>query len=288
MRVLVVDDNRAMRMLVSRALRSVDAISGVLEADSAEDAIERLVSEPVNLVLCDWNMGGMTGLELLQALRTAGWDVPFAFVTLESSDAIRESALAAGAAFVVVKPFSVAGLVSQVEAFLAGVDATVEPDGSAGGVNQDRPTALASLLEGLVRAHVTVARSGEGPARQAARWVAEYVDPDGREAAVWVVETPIASGLGAALIQMSPAIAAEWAESGTLPDALTEGFHEVANVLAKVVRVDGARCILRSVDGYAPGEKLPQLDGLDVAPPSEHFRVTLVGYGVGLMSLVTL
>ncbi len=297
MRVLVVDDSRAMRMIVSRELRGIDAVSGVLEAESAEAAVDLLPTEPIDLILCDWNMGGMTGLELLEALRAAEWTIPFGFVTSESSDEVRAAALGAGAAFVVVKPFSGAELRASVESLLAGAGQPVldAPAGAAltcategAETGGGREGALAGILEGLLRLPVRVARAGDGPARQAARWTADYVDSDGGEAALCVVETPIASGLSAALTMMPPAAAAEWASSGALPDALSESFHEVANVLAKVVRTDGARCVLRSIAGYAPGEKLPDAERIAQAPACDHFEVALEGYGAGLLSLVTL
>lgn len=285
MRVLVVDDSRAMRMIVSRELKSIDAVSGVLEADSAEAAIEILPNEPVDLILCDWNMGGMTGLELLQALRAAEWSVPFGFVTSESSEEVQRSAFAAGAAFLVAKPFTGADLCAKIEAFLAGETGAASGPRSAG---HDRPAAVGELLEGLLRRPVHVTSVEEGPARQVARWTAGYVGPSGEDAAICVVETPIASALSAALTLMSPAVAAEWANSGTLPDILSESFHEVTNVLAKIVRSDGARCVLSGVAGYAPGEKLPEADRIASATTIEHFSVGLDGYGSGLLSLVTL
>lgn len=295
MRVLVVDDSRAMRMIVSRELRGIDAVTGVLEADSAEAAVELLPTEPIDLILCDWNMGGMTGLELLQALRAAEWTTPFGFVTSESSDEVRAAALEAGAAFVVVKPFTGAELRAGVESLLAGSGqaapgATAPGTGGVEGAEeaQGREGALAGILEGLLRLPVRVARAREGPARQVARWTADYVDAEGGDAALCVVETPIASGLSAALTMMPPAAAAEWASSGALPDALSESFHEVANVLAKIVRADGARCVLRSVAGYAPGEKLPAAEQIAQAPVCDHFEVALEGYGTGVLSLVTL
>ncbi len=285
MRVLVVDDSRAMRMIVSRELRSIDAVTGVVEADSAEAAIELLPVEPVDLILCDWNMGGMTGLELLEALRAAEWTVPFGFVTSESSEAMQQSAYAAGAAFLVAKPFTGADLAAKIEGFLAGQSGATT---TASGGPTDRAGMVASLLASLVRMPVAVVHTAEGPARQVARWTAEYADASGADAAICVVETPIASALSAALTLMSPAVAAEWAGSGTLPDILSESFHEVTNVLSKIIRTDGERCILRSVAGFAPGEKLPEADRIAAAPSSEHFQVSLEGYGAGLMSLVTL
>jgi len=271
-------------MIVSRELRGLDEVSDVLDADSAEAAIEVLQQEPVDLILCDWNMGGMTGLEFLQALRAAEWTVPFGFITSEASDAVLQSARAAGAAFHIAKPFTADDLANGIR--------VVAGDASAGGFGRsaeevDRPSALAALLEGLVRRPVSAAASSEAPPRQSARWTASYVDPDGADAALCVVETPLAAALSAALLVMPPAAAAEWAGSGALPDALSEGFHEVTNVLAHLVRADGARCILKDISGYAPGEQLPDVERIKAAPSQESFRVHVEGYAGGLIALVS-
>jgi hypothetical protein len=154
-------------------------------------------------------------------------------------------------------------------------------------VTEDRPGAVAELLSGLLRKPVNVMGADEGPSRTVARWTADYVSEDGDVTALCIVETPIASALAAALTLMSPQTAAEWANSGTLPDVLSEAFHEVTNVLAKIVRTDHARCVLGTIRGYAAGEKLGEADAVAGAV-SQHFTVELAGYGVGLLTLVTL
>lgn len=285
MRVLVVDDSRAMRMIVSRELRNLDAVSDVLEADSAEAAVETLGAEPVDLIVCDWNMSGMTGLELLEALRAAGWTVPFGFVTSESSDDVVASAMAAGASFLLAKPFRGEELCARVAAVLGGAGPAAGPGEAS---QADRPSALRTLLEGLLRKDVTVVPAATGPARQAARWTAEYVDTAGEKVAMCVVETPLASAMSAALTLMPRAIADEWARSGALPDTLSENFHEVTNVIAKTVHAEGVRCILSDIAGFAPGEQLPAIERIRAARCNESYEVAIDGYGAGLLSLVTL
>lgn len=285
MKVLVIDDSRAMRMIVSRELRNVELVDQVVEADSAEAAIEVLGAEPIDLILCDWNMGGMTGLELLEALRAAGWTVPFGFVTSESSDAVVTSALGAGAAFLIAKPFSGEELAAKVQAVLGGASA-----GSGPGATEEleRPAALQRLLEGLLRKAVAVEVVGEGPPRQAPRWLADYVDESGAKVALCIVETALGSAMSAALTMLSPAVAEEWASSGALPDVLSDNFHEVTNVLSKAVHADGMRCIVNEVAGFAPGEQLPDIERIKAAKTAESFQVAVEGYGSGLLSLVTL
>jgi two-component system chemotaxis response regulator CheY len=107
MRILIVDDSKAMRLIVSRTLRQA-GFGGhdIIEATNGAEALEVVAAHSPDLVLSDWNMPEMTGIELLRSLRASGNQVTFGFVTSESSPEMRETAAAAGAAFLVAKPFS--------------------------------------------------------------------------------------------------------------------------------------------------------------------------------------
>ena len=110
MKVLVVDDSKAMRMIVKRNLGQVEALASaqVVEAEDGRRALELIRTDGIpDLVLSDWNMPDMTGIELLQALRAEGSDVRFGFVTSETQAAMREQAIASGALFLLAKPFNV-------------------------------------------------------------------------------------------------------------------------------------------------------------------------------------
>lgn len=107
MRILVVDDSKAMRMIIERTLHLAGYEDHeIVQAGNGHQAIEAIGQAPPDLVLCDWNMPEMSGLELLAALRGAGWQVPFGFVTSEAAPHMRDQALAAGAMFLIVKPFT--------------------------------------------------------------------------------------------------------------------------------------------------------------------------------------
>jgi two-component system chemotaxis response regulator CheY len=106
-RVLIVDDSKVMRMIVVRALRQ--AGTGPVEVAEASDGIEALAaveSFAPDLILSDWNMPNMSGLDLLKALRAGGCETTFGFVTSETHPALREEATGAGATFLLTKPFS--------------------------------------------------------------------------------------------------------------------------------------------------------------------------------------
>ncbi|MFT7520854.1 MAG: two-component system chemotaxis response regulator CheY [Kiritimatiellia bacterium] len=107
MKILVVDDSRAMRMIVKRTLRQAGFNN--LEVDEAENGVVALASIKSNspqLVLCDWNMPEMNGIELLRELRASGNVVNFGFVTSEASPEMKNTASAAGAQFLITKPFN--------------------------------------------------------------------------------------------------------------------------------------------------------------------------------------
>jgi two-component system, chemotaxis family, chemotaxis protein CheY len=107
MKVLVVDDSKAMRMIVIRTLRQSGVeISEIREAEDGAEGLAAIADYAPDLVLSDWNMPNMTGIEFLTALRASGNTTMFGFVTSESGAAMREQALAAGASFLLVKPFN--------------------------------------------------------------------------------------------------------------------------------------------------------------------------------------
>ena len=118
MKILIVDDSKAMRMIVMRHLRQAGyGDHDFVEAANGAEALTAIQSSAPDLVLCDWNMPEMSGFELLQALRADGNNVRFGFVTSESSADMRAQALEAGALFLIAKPFTV----ESFEEALAGV-----------------------------------------------------------------------------------------------------------------------------------------------------------------------
>ena len=107
MKILVVDDSRAMRMIVKRTLRQAGFTDvEVSEAQNGQEALQSMKADPPALVLSDWNMPEMNGIEFLRAVRAAGNGVNFGFVTSEASAEMKNTAAAAGAQFLITKPFT--------------------------------------------------------------------------------------------------------------------------------------------------------------------------------------
>jgi two-component system, chemotaxis family, chemotaxis protein CheY len=115
MQALVIDDSRAVRMLVGNLLREQGF--AVLEAGHGRDGLERLAENPdISLVLVDWNMPVMDGLEFIAAVRSQrGWDhVRLVMVTTETESEQVQRAMSAGADEYVMKPFTPDVLVAKL------------------------------------------------------------------------------------------------------------------------------------------------------------------------------
>lgn len=107
MDILLVDDSKTMRMIVQRAIRQAGYRGlSVGEAENGAQALEKLHGEKPKLILSDWNMPEMSGIDFLRQVRAANNNVPFGFITSESSKTIKDEALSAGANFLICKPFT--------------------------------------------------------------------------------------------------------------------------------------------------------------------------------------
>ena len=107
MDILLVDDSRTMRMIVQRAIRQAGYRGlTVGEAENGARALEKLQGESPKLILSDWNMPEMSGLDFLIQLRADQNQVPFGFITSETSKGMRDLAMNSGATFLICKPFT--------------------------------------------------------------------------------------------------------------------------------------------------------------------------------------
>ena len=107
MDILLVDDSKTMRGIVQRAIRQAGFRGlSVGEAENGAQGLEKLLTEKPKLILSDWNMPEMSGIEFLVQVRASANKVPFGFITSEASAAIRQLAMESGANFLITKPFS--------------------------------------------------------------------------------------------------------------------------------------------------------------------------------------
>ena len=104
--VLVVDDRASIISLLKTMLADLD-VTHVFAAKDGKDALELLGAKvEIDIIICDWNMPRMSGLELLQHVRTMDRDMPFIMLTGRADSNSVKEARDLGVSDYLVKPFS--------------------------------------------------------------------------------------------------------------------------------------------------------------------------------------
>ncbi len=119
MNVLIVDDYKTMLRIIRNLLKQID-FNNVDEATDGAEALSKLRSGSYGLVISDWNMAPMTGLQLLQEVRADGKlkSTPFIMITAESKVENVVAAKQAGVSNYIVKPFNAETLKEKIEKVL--------------------------------------------------------------------------------------------------------------------------------------------------------------------------
>lgn len=106
-KVLIVDDFATMRRILKNILKQL-GFKNLVEADDGTSAWEILQGQSIDLIISDWNMPKMTGLELLKKVRASDNHkrTPFLMVTAEAQKQNVIEAVQAGVSNYVVKPFT--------------------------------------------------------------------------------------------------------------------------------------------------------------------------------------
>ena len=112
-KVLVVDDEDILRMLLTDTLEYDQFI--VEEAEDGQEALEKIQSNEYDVIILDYMMPRMTGLELLEHLQSMKLTTPVIMLTAKAQKTDEVAALAKGASYFVPKPFSPNELVELVK-----------------------------------------------------------------------------------------------------------------------------------------------------------------------------
>lgn len=117
--VLIVDDYKTMLRIIRNLLKQLN-FNDVDEAEDGNAALEKLRTKSYGLVISDWNMEPMTGLDLLKHVRSDEKlkKLPFIMVTAESKTENVIAAKAAGVSNYIVKPFNAATLKAKIDSVL--------------------------------------------------------------------------------------------------------------------------------------------------------------------------
>lgn len=116
MKILIVDDFSTMRRIIKNLLRDL-GFNNTAEADDGNTALPMLQSTSFDFLITDWNMPGMTGIELLKSVRADGKlaTLPVLMVTAEAKREQIVEAAQAGVNGYVVKPFTAGALKEKIE-----------------------------------------------------------------------------------------------------------------------------------------------------------------------------
>lgn len=117
MKVLVVDDFNTMRRIVKNILGQL-GFANIEEAEDGKEALDKLKAGGYGIVISDWNMPNMMGIELLKAVRQDEElkKLPFLMVTAEAEEENLIEAVEAGVSTYIVKPFTADTLENKLDA----------------------------------------------------------------------------------------------------------------------------------------------------------------------------
>jgi two-component system chemotaxis response regulator CheY len=118
MKIMIVDDCQTTRKLLGHFLKSRGY--SVVYAENGLDALEKLGTDTVNLIMTDLNMPYMDGMELIKTLRAdPNWaDIPILMVTTENDEEERRKAISNGANGYVVKPVTGDAIAQNIKAII--------------------------------------------------------------------------------------------------------------------------------------------------------------------------
>ena len=120
-KVLIIDDSAVMRKIIQRNIQQSGLlVDEFVEAGDGREGLEKVTSNNIDLILCDWNMPNMTGIDFVKAIRGSGQksSIPIVMVTTEGGEAKIEEAKNSGANGYLTKPFTPDQLKSKLGNFL--------------------------------------------------------------------------------------------------------------------------------------------------------------------------
>jgi two-component system chemotaxis response regulator CheY len=119
-KILIVDDALSMRSMTKAVLRDAGFVH-VFDVQDAQEALKLMKRIKVNIVICDWNMPVMSGLDLFKVVKEDPKlaETPFIMLTSSSEGSKVKEAIAAGITAYIIKPYKPADLLKKINSMLA-------------------------------------------------------------------------------------------------------------------------------------------------------------------------
>jgi CheY-like chemotaxis protein len=296
MKILIVDDSRAMRAIVRRAIHQMGLKDcTVIEASNGQEGVKNVTEGQPDLVMCDFNMPEMNGLEFLKTIREKGLNTRFGFITSDATVALRNEAAAAGASFILTKPFTPASFSETIGPVVNGLVSKMEESGEAhaaqggseasGAINVGQ---VGQLLKSILRPGVRVVSTSAMKLPPDGKFlVAEYTIDRTSVVACVISDLACAARVGAALTLLPSSAADEAIKGQELTTILLENYQEVLNVAARLFdNASGSQVTLKKL--YHQGEPVAPEVLAALAKPASRMdaSVNVDNYGDGKFTVV--
>lgn len=112
--ILIVDDSVTMRKIIKHHLTQL-GYNSIIEASNGKEGLKKVVEEKIDLIICDWNMPEMNGLQFLYNLRENWQEIPVIMLTTVNTQDEVIAAMKAGANSYLTKPFTRDSLKEKIE-----------------------------------------------------------------------------------------------------------------------------------------------------------------------------
>ncbi len=300
MKFLIVDDSRAIQVIIRRGLEKAGYLGNDFRtADNGREAIDIIRDWEADLVLTDWYMPEMTGMELLVELKRQMLPFKVGFVTTETSPERLQQLKDAGALFVVNKPFDIETLHNAVlpilQGSVEGEQALTSYDSAKDDTGYDvvLPTvqSLTKILDGYTDLHVQVQTCPPTPMGYKNLPNVMGLFSDNLKdvlKVICVLDLPGACIMGGALNASPAEIVREAIANRALPKALLDNNTRLLKIISALfydpdsqqdLKLRGVHLIPKRF------EKLDRLNRIDVGKRLD-LKVGVEGYGEGLVTML--
>lgn len=282
MKILIVDDSLAMTAIVRRSVQSSGLDNLEIEtAKSAADALECMPAFKPNLVITDWHMPKMSGLEMLQNMKQLGFaEVCVGFISSEINPGLIEESKRNGAKFFLNKPFKDADLWGQ----LKEIESTQKFHRP-----HSQPVQTAEFQDCLKSMMKTpfrlVEQKMETSDLSEKNILALYGAPsNSRPQVVAVMNINAAIIIGSAMLGMQPADAKSQFITGKPTDDVQGNAVKAFAVCAKIIHADSKESVSMSRQSIVAKDFPKLIEIMASKKPASHFRIDVPGYGSGRLA----
>lgn len=298
MRILIVDDSKAMQVILRRGVEKIDCES--MEIQVTDDGLKALdiirVWRP-SLVLSDWHMPEMTGIELLNAINREMLDINVGFVTTETSSERVKEAKNAGAKFILNKPFNDEALHQTVLPYFTSNSELDEHEESDESTSNSGTITLPSI--GMITKILNVVSKNTVNVEMAplatyeSSWspclLGLFADTEENKVrAISILNLPAACILGGSIDALPGSIVQSHIDDRTIPQPILDNCEKLLRVISATIKDQNGKgeMLLRSVN-FVP-KVFPKIETLFKKPESERvdYEISIPGYGQGSLTII--